>query len=205
MSTTSENWGVRYPQSSAHPRGAPMRLDIHGPAAARGPAAAGTSPQTTPLFGSGSGPLPNRRSEARPSSTLLLLPGRTGGNVWSSGSNNSSGNRRAAGSPREDGRVVRFDSVVQLILVPSRRDLSDGLSEELWWSKEDYLQFRYVRALVGLVFFFFCTVFRSWPPPPRYHQLGDLLRTTSRKHGNFRSFASIPEFPLRFKGLASDG
>ncbi|CAN0293559.1 unnamed protein product, partial [Ectocarpus sp. 12 AP-2014] len=37
---------------------------------------------------------------------------------------------------------VRFDRVVKLILVPSRLDLSAGLSDELWWNEDDYLQFR---------------------------------------------------------------
>ena len=38
--------------------------------------------------------------------------------------------------------MVRFDSVVKLILVPTRIDL-DGLSTDLWWREEDYAQFRY--------------------------------------------------------------
>lgn len=50
--------------------------------------------------------------------------------------------RRAANSPIVRGRAVRFDSVVKMILVPSRLDLSDRLSDELWWNDEDYLQFR---------------------------------------------------------------
>lgn len=52
-------------------------------------------------------------------------------------------NKRAAGGPAADhGRAVRFDRVVKLILVPSRLDLSAGLSDELWWNEDDYLQFR---------------------------------------------------------------
>lgn len=38
-------------------------------------------------------------------------------------------------------RAVRFDSVLKLILVPSRRDLK-GLRSELWYREEDYLEFR---------------------------------------------------------------
>lgn len=55
-----------------------------------------------------------------------------------------------AGSPRPGGggsRVVRFDAVLKLILVPSRNDLKE-LSPELWYSEEDYLEFRWVRHSV---------------------------------------------------------
>lgn len=44
----------------------------------------------------------------------------------------------------QNSRAVRFDSVLQLILVPSRSDLK-GLRSDLWYEEEDYLQFRYVQ------------------------------------------------------------
>lgn len=52
--------------------------------------------------------------------------------------------------------MVRFDSVVKLILVPTRNDL-DGLSTDLWWREEDYAQFRYDtydRIIIVIVNFF---------------------------------------------------
>lgn len=51
--------------------------------------------------------------------------------------------------PRREGtvahsplRAVHFDLVLELYLVPSRKDLG-GLRNELWWQEEDYLQFRW--------------------------------------------------------------
>lgn len=53
------------------------------------------------------------------------------------------------GGSTDRGRAVRFEPVVKLILVPSRHDLGDArLSEELWWSEDDYLQFRYGTRVV---------------------------------------------------------
>lgn len=58
-----------------------------------------------------------------------------------------------AGGRSDHGRV-RFDMVVQLILVPSRKDMSHDLSHELWWNQEDYLRFRcdaHSKALVVIL------------------------------------------------------
>lgn len=89
-----------------------------------------------PPLGSRS-PLPRRQKNAPPrpppSSTLLLLPGRAAAARVPQ--------QQAEAGSHHHGRV-RFDSVVQLILVPSRRDMSADLSQELWWNQEDYLQFR---------------------------------------------------------------
>ena len=50
---------------------------------------------------------------------------------------------RLVGGAGGDIPTVRFNSVVKLILVPSRNDLH-GLSTDLWWREEDYAQFRYL-------------------------------------------------------------
>lgn len=76
---------------------------------------------------------------------LSRLPGQPeggGGPTASVELGSSSSSRRATSSQIDGGRAVRFDSVVKMILVPCRLDLSDGLSDELWWNGEDYLQFR---------------------------------------------------------------
>lgn len=54
---------------------------------------------------------------------------------------NSSSNANSSSSRGDDARAVRFDPVVKMILVPTRADLG-GLSEHLWWRREDFLQFR---------------------------------------------------------------
>ena len=130
------------PRISSRPT-PPIRLDdeTHGPEA---------PDSDEPPLGARS-PLPRRQSTARPSSTLLLLPGRPaggwrggGGGGVSAGSrrSSSSSSRPVAGGRSDDHGRVRFDSVVQLILVPSRKDMDADLSQKLWWNQEDYLQFR---------------------------------------------------------------
>lgn len=53
------------------------------------------------------------------------------------------GEAEAPVEPIAGNRAVRFDSVLKLILVPSRSDLG-GLRSDLWYGEEDYLEFRYV-------------------------------------------------------------
>lgn len=81
--------------------------------------------------------------------------------------------RRARSTPSLSrvGRAVRFDCVVKLILVPSRKDLV-RISADLWWQKEDYLQFRYGSLM--------CSVLVG-PSPPSYapleHRVLVILKT----------------------------
>ncbi|CAM9786764.1 unnamed protein product [Ectocarpus sp. 6 AP-2014] len=145
MRANSEHWRVRYPQRTPIPRRPSTRFDARRSAV--GPKAAGAdSPPPPPLF-----------DLRQPSSSrrLLLSPaGRRppddnrGAQHAAAAADGGAGvelvsNKRAAGGPAADhGRAVRFDRVVKLILVPSRLDLSAGLSDELWWNEDDYLQFR---------------------------------------------------------------
>eukprot|EP00752_Nemacystus_decipiens_P002433 g2290.t1 len=133
MSTKSQNWSVSYTPTISPPR-PPIQLDddAHGPEALT---------SNEPPLGSRS-PLPRRQGATRPPSTLLLLPGRPAGGWRGGGSSNSSSSRPVAGGRSDAQGRVRFHSVVQLILVPSRKDMDSDLSQELWWNQEDYLQFR---------------------------------------------------------------
>lgn len=89
-----------------------------------------------------------------PSSMLSLLPGQPEGGGGQTAGVELGSNRRGVNSSIDRSRAVRFDSVVKMILVPSRLDLSDGLSDELWWNDEDYLRFR-----CGTINF--CVTYRS--------------------------------------------
>ncbi|CAM9766490.1 unnamed protein product [Ectocarpus sp. 13 AM-2016] len=145
MRANSEHWRVRYPQRTPIPRRPSTRFDARR--AAVGPTAAGADSPPPPLLFD-----QRQRSSSR---KLFLSPaGRRPPDdhrvVQHAASAAAGGagvefvsNKRAAGGPATDhGRAVRFDRVVKLILVPSRLDLSAGLSDELWWNEDDYLQFR---------------------------------------------------------------
>lgn len=83
---------------------------------------------------------PTRHQTRRDTGSALLVEGT--GKVGRRGS--VCGEVDAGGSPMPGGggnRVVRFDGVLKLILVPSRNDLKE-LSPELWYREEDYLEFR---------------------------------------------------------------
>ncbi|CAN0401319.1 unnamed protein product, partial [Ectocarpus sp. 8 AP-2014] len=150
MRANSEHWRVKYPQRTPIPRRPSTRFDARRSAV--GPTAAGAdSPPPPPLF-----------DLRQPSSSrrLLLSPaGRRppddqrgaqhaaaaaagGAGVEFVSNKRAAGGLAAGGLAADHGRAVRFDRVVKLILVPSRLDLSAGLSDELWWNEDDYLQFR---------------------------------------------------------------
>lgn len=56
-------------------------------------------------------------------------------------SENDKGGRGVRTAGGRSIRAVRFDFVLALYLVPSRKDLS-GMRADLWWQEEDYVQFR---------------------------------------------------------------
>lgn len=121
MPANSENWLVRYPRRTPHPPRPRVRLDAVERAATTG---------SNLLFALGA-PLPLREK----SSSLLRLPQRA-----ESAETGGGGLRRPNNVP-SDCREVRFDSVVKMILVPTRTDLGE-LAKDLWWQEEEYLQFR---------------------------------------------------------------
>lgn len=126
------DWVTRYPRRSPHPPRQRVRFDAVGRATARG----------SNLLLALSAPL-SLRDNSSPSAEMA--PGTE--------ATHQRQGRRGPAAP-SGGRAVRFDSVVKLILVPARRDL-DGLSEDLWWQEEDYLQFRCDTTL-GLCVFLCC-------------------------------------------------
>lgn len=149
MPTNPEkNWRVSYPRRSPHPRRPQMRVDVQQQPVVAKKDSTKPQQQTQPWFDWRS-PLPHWQVREGPSSTLSPLPGQPEGGGQTAGVG-LGGSRRAASSPIDRGRAVRFDPVVKLILVPSRLDLGDGLSDELWWNEDDYLQFRCGTLLDGL-------------------------------------------------------
>lgn len=166
MTTRSNNWSVTHPTRISHPR---PPIQLTDDAAAHG----SEDPNLNqPPLGSRS-PLPRRLNATRPS--LLLLPGRPC--------------RPVAGGRSDDHGRVRFDSVVQLILVPSRKDIDAALSQELWWNQEDYLQFRCdaffprLALLLLLLCLLFCFWFCCVPPVPS---------RTSAASGRHCFFCGVP-------------
>lgn len=143
MPTAPEIWYVRYPRRTPHPRRPRVRLGAAERAAASGSSSdllAGLrTSQSQPQRGHSSRhPLPyhhHRRaeiSEIRSPGVMFSMQGCCPG--------------VPVGPPDmldayPYARMVRFNSVVKLILVPTRSDL-DGLSTDLWWREEDFEQFR---------------------------------------------------------------
>lgn len=122
-------WSARYPRRSPHPSRPHVGLD----SVQYAPATMGTSK----LRFSGSSSASMRQKYLRAASA-------TGSGIRGRASNRPNQPRHQT---REigpsGGRAVRFDSVVQMILVPTRTDLS-GLRADLWWKEEDYCTFRCV-------------------------------------------------------------
>lgn len=132
----STSWRMRYPRRSPHPPRTRIRLDAVERAAA-------TGSNVLCSFG-----LPVSLDEKRRPSTPRQCPQQAERNTDSStsityGGPEDTGSTDISSSRGDDAisRAVRFDSVVKIILVPTRSDLG-GLSEDLWWREEDYLQFR---------------------------------------------------------------
>ncbi|CAN0163256.1 unnamed protein product [Pylaiella littoralis] len=135
MSATSATWMVSYPRRSPQQRRPQMRADAQLMATAKRDSKTNQKPRFD--WKSASPPHSEKRGLM-----LSLLPRHPEEGVRQTAGVEFGSSRRAANSPIVRGRAVRFDSVVKMILVPSRLDLSDRLSDELWWNDEDYLQFR---------------------------------------------------------------